>query len=305
VKCRKCERPAVINMRRHRLALCQFHFPPWFVQRTLQTIEKYNMFTPRSRVLVAVSGGKDSLALWDVLLELNYAADGLTIDLGIDDYSTASREKVEKYAATRQGARLIVVNLHKEYGETLPEVAQRVHRGRRKTCSVCGLVKRHLMNRVARQEGYDVLVTGHNLDDEVATLFGNLMHWKTGYLVRQAPVLPSRAGGLARKAKPFCHMYERETAAYASMRGIDYIYDECPFAAGATSLRYKAIWNLLEEQSAGAKMQFYLGFLRAKGEEFFNELSQAATLTPCTRCGQPTSAPGLCAFCRLWKSDCP
>jgi hypothetical protein len=78
VKCRKCERPAVINMRRHRLALCQFHFPPWFVQRTLQTIEKYNMFTPRSRVLVAVSGGKDSLALWDVLLELNYAADGLT-----------------------------------------------------------------------------------------------------------------------------------------------------------------------------------------------------------------------------------
>jgi len=236
-----------------------------------------------------------------VLLQLGYQADGLYIDLGIDGYSVASREKVEQFAAQRPGARLTVVDLRAEYGETLPQVAQRVHRGHGKPCSVCGLIKRHVMNRVTRDGGYDVLATGHNLDDEVAVLFGNVLHWQTGYIARQAPVLPANREGLARKVKPFCRFYERETAAYALITSIDYIYDECPHAVGATSLRHKGILNQMEEEAPGTKLQFYLGFLRAREEGFFRERAEEVELRPCSNCGQPTSAPGLCAFCRLWE----
>lgn len=302
MKCRKCGRQAVFNMRRHKLALCEIHYPEWFVAQTARTIAKYRMFGPNERVLVAVSGGKDSLALWDVLLQLGYQADGLYIDLGIGDYSAASREKVEQFAAQRPDARFIVVDIQAEYGETLPEVARRVRRGRDKPCSVCGLIKRHVMNRVTRDGGYDLLATGHNLDDEAAVLFGNLLHWQTGYIARQAPVLPASGGGLARKVKPFCRFYERETAAYTLIAGIDYIYDECPHAVGATSIRHKGILNQLEEESPGTKFQFYLGFLRARKAGFFRQQVEEVELHPCTDCGQPTSAPGLCAFCRLWKS---
>ncbi len=261
------------------------------------------MFGPDERVLVAVSGGKDSLALWDVLLQLGYRADGLYINLGIDGYSAASREMVERFAAQRPETRPVfgVVDLKAEYGETLPEVARRVRRGRGKPCSVCGLVKRHVMNRVTRDGGYDVVATGHNLDDEVAVLFGNVLHWQTGYIARQAPVLPASREGLARKAKPFCRLYERETAAYTLITGINYIYDECPYAVGATSLRYKGILNQMEDKSPGTKLQFYLGFLRARKEGFFRERAEEVELHPCSNCGQPTSAPGMCAFCRLWK----
>jgi len=305
-------------MRRHKLALCEVHYPEWFVAQTQRAIEKYRMFRPDDRILVAVSGGKDSLALWDVLLQLGYRADGLYIDLGIDQgtddgtgYSAASREKVEQFAAQRSDARFTVVDLKAEYGETLPEVARRVRRGRGKPCSVCGLIKRHVMNRVTRdgarglRGGYDVLATGHNLDDEVAVLFGNVLHWQTGYIARQAPVLPASPGdgdgGLARKVKPFCRFYERETAAYALITSIDYIYDECPYAVGATSLRYKGILNQMEEQSPGTKSQFYLGLLRARKEGFFCKQAEEVELHPCSNCGQPTSAPGLCTFCRLWR----
>ena len=304
MKCRKCSRPAVFNMRQHKLALCEIHYPEWFVAQTERAIKKYRMFAPDDRLLVAVSGGKDSLALWDVLLRLGYQADGLYIDLGIDDdtgYSIASREKVERFAAQRPGVRFTVVDLKAEYGEALPEVARRVRRGRGKPCSVCGLVKRHVMNRVTRDCGYDVLLTGHNLDDEVAVLFGNVLHWQTGYIARQAPVLPASGEGLARKVKPFCRFYERETAAYALITGIDYIYDECPYAVGATSLRHKGILSRMEEGSPGTKLQFYLGFLRARKEGFFCEQAEEVELAPCSNCGQPTSAPGLCAFCRLWR----
>ncbi|HEY67574.1 MAG TPA: adenine nucleotide alpha hydrolase family protein [Thermoflexia bacterium] len=303
MKCRKCSRPAVFNMRQHKLALCEVHYPEWFIAQTQRAVKKYRMFGPDDRVLVAVSGGKDSLSLWDVLLRLGYQADGLYIDLGIDDsvgYSAASREKVEQFAAQRPDARLTVVDLKAEYGETLPEVARRVQRGRGKPCSVCGLIKRHVMNRVTRDGGYNVLATGHNLDDEVAVLFGNVLHWQTGYIARQAPVLPARHDGLVRKVKPFCRFYERETAAYALLTGIDYIYDECPHVVGATSLRYKGILNQMEEESPGTKLQFYLGFLRARKEGFFREQAEEVELHPCTNCGQPTSVPGLCAFCRLW-----
>ena len=290
-------------MPQHNLALCEVHYPEWFVAQTHRAIKKYRMFGPDERVLVAVSGGKDSLALWNVLLQLGYQADGLYIDLGIDDYSAASREKVEQFAAQRPDADPVfkVVDLKAEYGERLPEVAQRVRRGRGKHCSVCGLIKRHVMNRVTRDGGYDVLATGHNLDDEVAVLFGNVMYWKTGYITRQAPVLPANQQGLARKVKPFCRIMEREAAAYALITGIDYIYDECPYSVGATSLRYKAILNRMEADAAGTKLQFYLGFLKAREAGFFSEQAEPVELHPCHNCGQPTSVPGLCAFCRLWQ----
>jgi uncharacterized protein (TIGR00269 family) len=304
MKCRTCGRPAVINMRQHKLALCADHYLDWFVRQTERTIRKYRMFTPEARILVAVSGGKDSLALWDVLLRLGYHADGLYIDLGIDgglDYSHQSRAKAEAFAAAHPETRLIIVDIPATYGESIPQVAARTLRGRQRPCSVCGLVKRHEMNRVALEEGYDVLATGHNLDDEVAVLFGNTMQWKVGYLQRQGPVLPADAQGLARKVKPLCRFYERETAAYALLRGIDYIYDECPFSKGATSLRYKELLAQMEHRSPGAKLHFYIHFLKAKEEGLFCPEEQTRPpMHPCERCGQPTTAPGLCAFCRLW-----
>ena len=147
-----------------------------------------------------------------------------------------------------------------------------------------------------------MLATGHNLDDEVAVLLGNVLHWHTGYIARQAPVLPANREGLARKVKPFCRLHERETAAYALITSIDYIYDECPYAVGATSIRHKGILNQMEEQSPGTKLQFYQGFLQARDAGFFCEQAQDVELHPCPNCGQPTSVPGLCAFCRLWQT---
>jgi uncharacterized protein (TIGR00269 family) len=301
MKCRRCSSPAALNMRQHKLALCEKHYPEWFLDQTRRTIKKYQMFEPKARVLVAVSGGKDSLALWHVLHQLGYRADGLHIDLGIEGYSARSRQKTERFADTLEGAELFVVDIEAEYGRTIPQAARMGQRGRGKPCSVCGLIKRHEMNRAAREGDYEVLATGHNLDDETAVLFGNVLHWQTGYIARQAPVLPQQGDGLARKAKPFFRFYERETAAYALMRGIDYIYEECPHAAGATSLRYKGILNRMEERSPGTKQQFYLGFLQARKEGFFADRAEEIDLHPCESCGQPTTAPGLCAFCRLWE----
>ncbi|MBN1965811.1 MAG: adenine nucleotide alpha hydrolase family protein [Anaerolineae bacterium] len=310
MKCRKCHQKAAINMRQHKLALCPEHFIEWVQGQTARFIKKYRMFTPYERVLVAVSGGKDSLALWDILLALGYQADGLYIGLGIDGgigYSDESLRCVREFvaqhgAATGQQLTLHVVDVAKVYGAPIPVAAASVTRGQDKPCSVCGLNKRHIMNRIARDNGYDVLTTGHNLDDEAATLLGNTLQWEVNYLRRQGPVLPESANGLARKVKPLCRFYEREMAAYALLRGIEYIYDECPFAAGATSIRYKELLNDLERTSPGAKLRFYLRFLHAREEHgiFQSEADETARLSVCPTCGQPTTNDSQCSFCRLW-----
>ncbi|MBC7250839.1 MAG: adenine nucleotide alpha hydrolase family protein [Anaerolineae bacterium] len=302
MKCRKCGRTAVINMRQHKLALCQEHFLEWIPERVQRTIHKYRMFTPQDKILVAVSGGKDSLGLWDVLLQLGYQADGLYIKLGIAEgaYSDESLGYVERFVSEREGVHFQVVDVKATYGLSVPEVARTKRRGR-KVCSVCGLIKRHIMNRVAYEGGYACIATGHNLDDEVAVLMQNVLRWQVGYLARQAPVLPATHPRLARKVKPLVHLYERETAAYALVRGIDYIYDECPYAVGATTIFYKDLLNQLEEHSPGAKLSFYLSFLQARKEGLSFGDEGRPDLHDCVQCGQPTTAPGLCAFCRLWE----
>ena len=127
-------------------------------------------------------------------------------------------------------------------------------------CSACGLSKRHLFDAAARDGGYDVVATGHNLDDEAAVLFGNTLRWDIDYLARQLPVLPA-GDGFPRKVKPLVRLTERETAAWCIVRGIDYQVEECPMAAGNRHLGYKAALNDLERASPGTKAAFYLGFV--------------------------------------------
>jgi uncharacterized protein (TIGR00269 family) len=301
MKCKKCGQKAAVNMPQHHLGLCRDHFLEWVPEQTERFIKKYAMFTRQERVLVAVSGGKDSLSLWDILYRLGYQADGLYIALGIDGgvrYSAESQRLAEKFAAER-GLTLHVVDVQAETGKTIPQWAETTLRGKQKPCAVCGMVKRHEMNRIARDLGYEVLATGHNLDDEAAVLFSNTLHWSVEYLLRQGPVL-RETPGLARKVKPLCRFYEREMTAYALLRGIEYIYEECPYSVGASSIRYKELLNQLEHDQPGAKLTFYLQFLEARQQGLFGgEAQPEAELHPCTRCGQPTSAPGLCSYCRM------
>jgi uncharacterized protein (TIGR00269 family) len=301
MKCRKCGQKAVVNMRQHRLALCGSDFLEWLPEQTERFIRKYQMFSRQERILVAVSGGKDSLSLWDLLIRLGYQADGLYIGLGIDGgtgYSDESHDCARGFADSN-GLTLNELDVHREYGQPIPILAAISQRGRGKPCAVCGLAKRHVMNRIARDLGYDVLATGHNLDDEAAVLFGNTLRWSADFLRRQGPVLPETAG-LARKVKPLCRFYEREMAAYALLRGIAYIYEECPFAEGSTSIYHKAVLNRMENENPGTKLNFYLSFLEAKEQGLFSPRDEEITpLGTCPSCGQPTSAPGLCSFCRM------
>jgi uncharacterized protein (TIGR00269 family) len=284
----------VIDVRRHNAAFCGDHFVTHCRDQVRKAIRDQAMIGPGERVVVAVSGGKDSLALWDLLLDLDVDAEGLYLGLGIGEYSDESGEYARAFAEAR-GAKLHEVDLATDAGFTIPVAAEVAHRS---PCGACGLSKRHLFNSFAAERGFDVVATGHNLDDEAAVLLGNVLRWDAGYLGRQHPVLPA-APGFVRKVKPLYRVGEREMAAYCVIRGIDYQVEECPMAAGNRHLGYKEVLNALEDRSPGSKASFLFGFLERGHDRFADApADDRAGLRPCESCGAPTTA-GTCAFCSL------
>jgi tRNA-5-methyluridine54 2-sulfurtransferase len=294
MKCRVCRGPAIIDLPRHNAGFCKEHFVVHCAEQVRRAIHDHQMMAPGARVLVAVSGGKDSLALWDLLTELGYETDGLYVGLGIDDYSDESLRCARAYAEPRR-LQLHVVDLEAEHGFTIPAAAAISHRA---PCGACGLSKRHVFNAVAVARGYDVVATGHNLDDEAAVLLGNVLRWETGYLGRQRAVLPE-APGFARKVKPLVRVGEREMAAYCVVRGIEYQVEECPMSAGNRHLGFKELLNDLERRSPGSKAAFVSSFF-ARGQKHFeaDAVEERTELRACGTCGSPTTTD-VCAFCKL------
>jgi uncharacterized protein (TIGR00269 family) len=291
MKCKKCEKRAVIRLRAHHMALCEEDFLAFILNRVQRTIDRYKLFAPRERVLVAVSGGKDSLALFDILQRLGYAVEGLYIDLGIDGFSQRGHEAAEAFVAERE-APLHLHSLLEEMGAGVPEIASRL---RRPPCSLCGMMRRYIMNRFAREGGFTALATGHNLDDEGATLLGNVTSWQIGYLAKQSPLLPSNPPHLVKKAKPLALLSEREVLAYCLLRGIEFHEERCPHAKGATSRKHKEVLNLLEYYSPGSKIRFYQEFL--KNQRMFTAI-EVQGLRECSICGSLTTGE-QCQFCTV------
>ncbi|MDH5348659.1 MAG: tRNA(Ile)-lysidine synthetase, partial [Nitrospira sp.] len=165
----------------------------------------------------------------------------------------------------------------------------------------CGTIKRYQFNHIAIQQGYDVMATGHNLDDEAARLLGNVLRWQDEYLEKQSPSLPASLEGFAKKVKPLYRLTERELAAYCVLNRIEYVVEECPMAQGARTLLYKEVLNRLETESPGTKHMFYWGFLEKnrKTETSVSMMDKdRSTLHPCSLCGQPTTAE-TCSYCKL------
>lgn len=240
-------------------------------------------------LLVAVSGGKDSLAIWDVLHELGYTTKGLHISLNIEGFSEGSIEAINRFAQPRN-LEWVEYPLREIFGYSVPEIRVR---SRRKICSLCGLLKRQMLNRQTVREGFGALVVGHNLDDEAGRLMGNLIRHRTQYLDKQSPFLASTHPKLPAKLKPLYRLESSEIRTYCSLKGIAPLTMKCPLSRGATSHTYKEALDFLEDRMPGTKRDFLFHYANLKDSE-----AERRPFVECIQCSEP-SFDGLCSVCNL------
>ncbi len=294
MKCKRCGELAAVKLPSHHAGFCPDCFRLFFERQVETAIRRHKLILPGEKVLVAVSGGKDSLALMRVLSDLGHDVEGLHVHLGIPDSSDPVCERTEAYCR-ENGFRLHVLRMA-DVGLAIPEVKKAV---RQPICAVCGRIKRHYFNRFAFESGYAALATGHNLDDETARLFSNVLRWDTGHLADQGPVLPAE-GKFVRKIKPLYKVTEFETAAYCFLQGINHWKAACPYSGGASFTAHKKLIADLEDRSPGQKAAFYEAFLKL-GKPRFADAPRGEgleTLYACDQCGFPSSAQ-TCSVCRV------
>jgi len=293
MKCKRCREPAVVALPSHHTGFCESCFDIFMLRQVERGIHNHKLLDKGDRILVAISGGKDSLALMHLLARLDYEVTGLHVDLGIPDSSAPARASVEGFCR-KHGFKLMVHELEAE-GMAIPLVRSKV---KRPICSVCGKLKRYVFNKTAMEHGFSALATGHNLDDEVARLFANILRWDHAYLGDQGPLLPAE-GGFARKVKPLYRCSEFELANYCFLQGIDYHVSGCPYSKGASFSVHKELFSDLEDAMPGQKLNWYETFLKQGRAAFSSqEREHGAELRRCDVCGYPTSAE-VCGVCRV------
>ncbi len=291
MRCKLCKKnEAEIFLKSYGLRLCREDFISFVKRRVIRAVEKFRMFSSEEKILVAVSGGKDSLALLHILKDLGFSVCGYFLDLGIEPMSLSARNMIERFSK-RFDVPVIMDFLSDVFGASLPEISRKMNRP---ACSYCGTLKRYFFNQRGRE--FDVVATGHTLNDEAASLFANNLRWDVSYMSRQYPVLPAELN-FAKKVKPLIYVSEKETAAYCFFKGIEYYEEGCPYAKGASSIFLKRKLMEIDEKRPGSMYRYLKGFLDKKRREGFM-METDSILQPCQRCGYPTTA-GLCSVCRM------
>ncbi len=292
MKCSKCGKEAIVLLRYAKLALCKEHYVEYVERKIMKVLKKaFNLGLPK-RVLVAISGGKDSMSLLYALHSLSKSMDftllALFIDLGIPNLSSVAKSVVKR-VCEKLGVKLLIVDLREILKLSLPELAKKV---KRDYCSVCGLVKRYIMN-AAGVEANAIVATGHHLDDVVSYVVKGILFPGGSEGIKVGAILPPSEGACA-KIRPLIRISEREVLLYAILKGVEYVEAECPYAPRNSVDKYiKKMLSKLEALSPGIK----LGIL-SKHEAKYSDLKEfQASARTCSTCGLISSGD-TCSFCK-------
>ena len=293
--CDRCENQAVYTRKYSGQKLCSQCFSNSIVRKTAKTISKYNMIKNDDLVAVAVSGGKDSLALLKIIHEMtlthNFRIKAITIDEGIPGYRDEALEIVEKFC----GELNVDYNVYsyKDLFElTLDEALELRENKKTSSCSICGTLRRRAMDFAAKDIGADVIATGHNLDDTLQTFVINMLSGDTN---RIGWMDPDTSTNSLRKIKPFCEIYESEIVFYAFTNNIPFQSEPCPHMSEGIRTEIREFLNSLESQHSGIKNNLYQSVLKVS-QIIKNSNSKQKTI--CEKCGNECTG-NVCSVCNM------
>lgn len=299
--CTKCgKRPESFFREYSGERLCSSCFVTSIEKRVRDTISKHRMLRPYDTIAVAVSGGKDSVSLLQILHKIEeefpqVKLTAVTVDEGIKGYR-AHGVRIAKKNCRKLGISHKILSFKELYGRTLDEIVDEL-RGKSplSPCSFCGVLRRRALDIAAKEIDATKLVTAHNLDDEVQTILLNIVHGDILRLARIGPIIGKVSEGFVQRVKPFYKIPEREVALYAYFKGIEFQPNPCPYAREAMRSDVRSILNRLEVKYPGIKFTILRSIERLMPS--IKGLAEKK-LRICRNCGEP-SAGELCQPCRI------
>ncbi|KAF6245824.1 TIGR00269 family protein [Nitrosopumilus sp. b2] len=295
MKCDGCENSAVYTRKYSGQKLCSECFSNSIVRKTAKTISKHKMIQNDELVAVAVSGGKDSLALLKIIHEMssthNFRIKAITIDEGIPGYRNEALEIVEKFCG-ELGVEHKIYSYKDLFELTLDEALDLRENEKTSSCSICGTLRRRAIDHAAKDIGADVIATGHNLDDTLQTFVINMLSGDTNKIGWMDPDTSSNS---LRKIKPFCEIYESEIVFYAFTNDIPFQSEPCPHMNEGIRTEIREFLNSLEKQHSGIKNNLYKSVLRVSN--IVKESNYKEKMS-CKKCGSDCTG-NVCVVCNM------
>ena len=275
-----------------------FPFTTLFRSKVKQTIQKYKLANKSERILVALSGGKDSAVTCYLLKKFGYNIEGLHIDLKIGKYSEKCLDAVRKLCKDLD-IKLHVYDIKKEMGSGIcylrAAIQSKHKKGTLKNCAICGVIKKWILNREARKLKADKIATGHNLDDEAQTFLMNIF--------KGSPELSANTGAISRnvkdkkfipRIKPLFYIPENNVRKYSKDEKLPVIYDKCPCAIDSYRIQIRKFMNgLLDKEKTNIMKNFEVVFKKL-------EKKKNTEINYCEICGEPARGK-ICKMCQLMQ----
>jgi len=272
--------------------------------KVLKNIRQYNLVDKGDKVLMALSGGKDSVVALHILNSLQERniidLTAVTIDEGIVGYREEGI-KIAQENTQHLGVKHRIVTFKEYFGRTLDEMMSKNRNNNeeqtesRHACTYCGVFRRWILNRVAQEEGATKIATGHNLDDETQSILMNYLEGNLNNLIRIGPKSESKNEKFTIKIKPLREIPEKEVALFAVAADLKVHLAGCPYAGDSFRGEVGRFIKELTENHPTIMYSTLRGFDRIK-PAIKRELTTKESTVICKRCGEP-SAVELCKAC--------
>jgi uncharacterized protein (TIGR00269 family) len=316
IACFRCGKKAVAYLPYSDQSLCETHFTYSVERRAKRTIREYKMLDGAKHIAVAVSGGKDSQVLLHLLHEIaspmKIKLTAVLINEGIKGYREKVIPEAEKLCK-ELGVPLEVIFFKKEFRHSLDDIMKLKRKGKSDgsgdksgksstrtdaSCTYCGVLRRWLLNKAAKEIGADRLALGHNLDDMVQSYMMNILRNEQS-LMRFNPV-----GGevgdetFVMRIRPLFRIPEKEIALYAVLKGFKSTFIECPYVTEGFRPYVRNFINDLESKYPGTKFKLLNSYLSTKDAITKTAGKEMREPNSCVNCGEPTSGK-ICKCCEL------
>ncbi len=294
MKCVKCGKEELCS------GFCKAHFKRYFEEKVQKTIRKFQLFIHKDKIAVAVSGGKDSTVLLYVLKKLEYNVTGITVDAYIGNYTKQNLENL-KSVCGKYRIPLKVVGFKEEFGYSLCYITSILNGSKKEkkfaSCMVCGVLRRYLINKYAKEMKFDAVATGHTLDDEAQAFLMNIFRNDVALARRQGPITGTGGNSaFVKRVKPLYLCTEKETTAYSNLMEFPVNYERCPCSVDAYLRNFRSFLEEFEKKHPSVKhniVNFFLDTLNKEKANYSNDV-----VGSCEICGEP-SARSICKKCEI------
>lgn len=310
-KCSHCTNSIVIQRKYSGESLCPSCFEKNIEKMIYKTISKYKMLNPNDRIIVGLSGGKDSCALLYNLNEIQKRLHrseppiAITIDEGIKDYREYSLKEAIEFCK-KLGIEHKIISFKERIGFTLDEIIEKKINlpNYKYACNYCATFRRRLLNDEAMELGGTILAMGHNLTDVAETYLMNILYKRLQLIANQylfKEEISDISQYFIKKITPLMRIPEEEIFLYANIKKFNYYPSHCPYREKDPIIR-KRVLNFIQEcKKYSPEIEFNLlnGFLELS-EMLYNQYDKKDG-QKCRSCGYPCGNDQICTYCSYLK----